>query len=195
MRLRGPHAGPDALVPVPGWSDRLDGVTPEPHWIAAIEHATVARVAQLRALMRGTVEARPAPIPAPGWTTRLALDEPEVIVCSGRATGGHVAFGLFAADRPSLALYDAGNIISFGDPSCAQRLRVSLDLPPLRLGDLDIRAVRHPAGTVPGAWTRLRVAPLQVRDEDERRTPKLTGEQRRCEHDPDDGADRDHDRT
>jgi len=152
MRLRGPHAGPDSLVIVIGWADRVDDVTAERDWVAAIEHPSPQRVAQLRALIGGTVEAIPAPIPAPGWTTRRALEGPDVIVCTGRHTDGHVVFGLFAPDRGSLALYDAGKIVSFGDPSCAEQLRVGLALAPLAVRDLDIRAVVHPAAPVPGAW-------------------------------------------
>ncbi len=153
MRLRGPHAGPDSHVAVPGWADRVDDVTAEHNWVAAIEHATPFRVTQLRTLIRGTVETRPAPRPAPGWIIRLALAEPDVIVLSGRDTFGHVVAGLFTPDRHSLALFDAGKIVSFGNPSCAERLvRRLRELAPLRLNDLEIRAVPHPAGAEPGAW-------------------------------------------
>ncbi|MGO9876736.1 MAG: methyltransferase domain-containing protein [Acidimicrobiia bacterium] len=152
MRLRGPHAGPDSHVAVPGWADRVDDVTAERNWIAAIEHATPFRVTQLRSLISGTVETRPAPRPAPGWITRLALEEPDVIVLSGRDTLGHVAAGLFTPDRHSLALFDAGKIVAFGNPSCAERLVRRLgELAPLRLHDVEIRAVAHPARAEPGA--------------------------------------------
>jgi len=153
MRLRGPNAGPDSQVAVAGWADRVDDVAAERHWIAAIEHATPFRVTQLRSLINGTVETRPAPRPAPGWITRLALEEPDIIVLSGRDTAGHVAAGLFAPDRHSLALFDAGKIVSFGNPTCAERLGRRLDeLAPLRLNDVEIRAVTHPARAEPGAW-------------------------------------------
>jgi protein-L-isoaspartate(D-aspartate) O-methyltransferase len=153
MRLRGPHAGPDAVISVAGWHDRVEGVTAEDHWIAAIEHATPERVARLHALIAGPVTAEPAPLPAPGWTARLALEEPDAIGLSGRDTLGHFAFGLFAPDHVSLAVFDAGKIVAFGDPTCADRLRARLpDLAPLSTRDLEIRAVPHPAGVTPDAW-------------------------------------------
>ena len=82
MRLRGPHAGLDAVIAVPGWADRVDGVTPTDHWIAAIENATPERVAALQALIRGPVEAAAGPLSVRGWTTRLALEEPDAIAFS-----------------------------------------------------------------------------------------------------------------
>ena len=153
MRLRGPHAGTDAHVAVPAWCDRVDGVTPERNWIAAIERATPARVAQLRSLLAGPVDASPAPLPAPGWTTRLALEEPDSIALSGRDAFGHLAFGLFTSEPAGLAVFDAGKIVAFGDPHCAERLRARLsELAPLAVNDLEIRAVPHPAAAVPGEW-------------------------------------------
>ena len=153
MRLRGPHAGPDAVVEVPGWRDRVDGVTAEDHWLAAIEDATPERIARLRSLLGGPLRAEPAPRPARGWTVRLALDEPDSIGLSGRDRWGHFAFGLFSPEHDSLALFDAGQIVAFGDPHCADRLRARLpELAPLDTGDLEIRAVPHPAAVVPDAW-------------------------------------------
>jgi protein-L-isoaspartate(D-aspartate) O-methyltransferase len=153
MRLRGPHAGPDANVVVPGWADRVDGATQEHEWTAAIEYATPERVAQLRDLITGPVASEPMPLPVPGWTTRLALEEPDVIALSGRGTWWHFAGGLFSPDRHSLALLDAGMIVSFGDPYCRERLRARLpELEPLALADLDVTAVPHPAGAAPDAW-------------------------------------------
>ena len=50
-------------------------------------------------------------------------------------------------------MFDAGKIVAFGDPFCAERLRARLsELAPLAVGDLDIRAVPHPAAAEPGAW-------------------------------------------
>jgi protein-L-isoaspartate(D-aspartate) O-methyltransferase len=152
MRLRGPHAGPDANVVVPGWADRVEGATDEQEWVAAVEHAPPERVARLRDLISGPVTAAAVPPPAPGWTTRLALEEPEPIALSGRNVWWHLASGLFAPERNSLAVFDAGRIVSFGDPWCAERLRVRLpELAPLALTDLEVRAVPHPAVAVPGA--------------------------------------------
>ena len=36
------------MIGVSGWRDRVEGVTAEDHWIAAIENATPERVAGLR---------------------------------------------------------------------------------------------------------------------------------------------------
>ncbi len=153
MRLRGPHAGPDAIVAVSGWRDRVEGVTAEDHWIAAVEHASPDRIARLHALLSGPVVAEPAPLPAPGWTARMALEEPDSIGLSGRDTWRHHAFGLFAPERNSLAVFDAGRIVAFGDPYCAMRLRERIPrLAPLSTRDLEIRAVPHPAGASRGAW-------------------------------------------
>jgi protein-L-isoaspartate(D-aspartate) O-methyltransferase len=153
MRLRGPHAGTDSHVAVPGWCDRVDGVTAERNWIAAIERATPERIAQLRSLLAGPVDASPAPLPAPGWTTRLALEAADSIALSGRDALGHLAFGLFASEPAGLAVFDAGKIVAFGDPSCAERLRARLpELAPLAVADLEIRAVPHPAVAAPGEW-------------------------------------------
>ena len=50
-------------------------------------------------------------------------------------------------------LFDAGKIVSFGDPVCRERLRARLpELEPLALGDLEIRPCRIPPVTAPDAW-------------------------------------------
>jgi protein-L-isoaspartate(D-aspartate) O-methyltransferase len=153
MRLRGPHAGPETQVIVRGWADRVDGATPEREWIAAIANASPDRVAELRALLAGPAASVSVPLPATGWTTRLALEEPDTIALSGRQTWWHFACGLFAPERHSLAVFDAGRVVSFGDPVCADRLRARLpELASLHLRDLNIEARPHPVGPVPGAW-------------------------------------------
>jgi len=157
MRLRGPHAGPESNVVVPGWAGRVEGATEEREWIAGLEHATPERVEELRELIAGPVESVSVPLPAPGWTTRLALEEPDAIALSGRRTWWHFAAGLFAPDRRSLAVFDAGRIVAFGEPSCCERLRARLpELEPLALGDLEITAVPHPARAERDAWIRER---------------------------------------
>jgi protein-L-isoaspartate(D-aspartate) O-methyltransferase len=153
MRLRGPHAGPETQVIVRGWADRVDGTTPEREWIAAIESAVPERVAELRALLAEPATATSVALPALGWTTRLALEERDTIALSGRQSWWHLACGLFTPERHSLAVFDAGRIVSFGDPFCADRLHDVLpELLPLHLGDLEIEARPHPVGPVPGAW-------------------------------------------
>jgi hypothetical protein len=151
MRLRGPHAGPDAHVVVPGWRDRVDFPSP-PEWIAGFEHATDERVGVLRELVRSEPDVGGSPLPTVGWTARLALSEPDPIEFVNRSGERHHAFGLFAPEHPSLALFEAGRIVAFGSPACAERLRARLpDLAPLRIEQLDIRAERHPAMAADGA--------------------------------------------
>jgi protein-L-isoaspartate(D-aspartate) O-methyltransferase len=153
MRLRGPHAGPEMQVAVPGWRDRVEGATPEREWIAAVEHAEPEHVSALRALLAGPVTATRVPLPAPGWTTRLALEETDVIALSGRKTWWHFACGLFAPEGDSLAVLDGGQLLAFGDPACGNRLRARLPaLAPLRIADLEIVAAPHPAPAAPGVW-------------------------------------------
>ena len=121
--------------------------------MAALEHATPERVARLRQLISGPVESAAVPLPAPGWTTRLALEEPDAIGLSGRNTWWHYAYGLFAPERRSLAVFDAGKIVSFGDPWCGERLRARLpELAPLALADLEVRAVPHRAPRARDEW-------------------------------------------
>jgi protein-L-isoaspartate(D-aspartate) O-methyltransferase len=152
MRLRGPHAGPDAHVVVPGWRAHVDGPSPA-DWIAAFEHATPERVGGLRDLLRTKPAVTAAPLPPVGWTARLALSEPDPIELAGRTGPRAHAFGLFAPELASLAVYEAGRVVAFGSPACAERLQARLpELAPLRVEDLDIRAVRHPAPPAPGAW-------------------------------------------
>ncbi len=152
MRLRGPHAGADAHVAVPGRRDHVDGSAPD-GWIAAFEGATPERVGALRELLRTTPTVTDAPLPAIGWTARLAFSEPDPIEFASRAGPRHHAFGLFAPERRSLAVFEAGRILSFGSSDCADRLHARLPgLAPLRVEDLDIRTVRHPAPPAPDAW-------------------------------------------
>jgi protein-L-isoaspartate(D-aspartate) O-methyltransferase len=152
MRLRGPHAGPDAHVVIPGWRARVEFPSPR-EWIAGFEHATDARVNALRELARSEPAVSAAPLPAIGWTARLALSEPDPIELVSRSGARHHAFGLFAPERHSLAVFEASRIVAFGAPDCAERLRTRLPtLAPLRIEDLDIRAERHPAVPPDDAW-------------------------------------------
>ena len=57
------------------------------------------------------------------------------------------------SEPAGLAVFDAGKIVAFGDPYCAERLRARLpELAPLAVADLEIRAVPHPAAAAPGEW-------------------------------------------
>jgi protein-L-isoaspartate(D-aspartate) O-methyltransferase len=156
MRLRGPHAGPDAHIAVPGWREDL-GRSSSPEWVAGFEYDTPERVGVLRELLRTPPTVTESPLPAVGWTTRLALSEPDTIELLNRAGPRRHAFGLFAPERHSLALFEAGRIVAFGEPECAERLRTRLStLAPLRMEELDIRAVRHPAPLADDAWVLVR---------------------------------------
>jgi protein-L-isoaspartate(D-aspartate) O-methyltransferase len=152
MRLRGPHEGPDAHVVVPGWRGRVVGPTAR-DWVAGFEGATRERLELLRALLRTPPTVTAVPLPPPGWTTRLALDEPDAIELTSRTGRRHHAMGVFSATDPSVAVFEAGRIVAFGAPAGAERLRAALaGMRPLRLEDLDIRAVPHPASAPVDGW-------------------------------------------
>jgi protein-L-isoaspartate(D-aspartate) O-methyltransferase len=152
MRLRGPHAGPDAHVVVPGWRDHVDFPSSR-EWVAGFEHAGDERVSVLRELARSEPDVSAAALPAVGWTARLALSEPDPIELVNRSGARHHAFGLFAPERRSLAVFEAGRIVAFGAPDCARRLHARLPaLAPLRIEQLDIRAEPHPAAAANDAW-------------------------------------------
>jgi protein-L-isoaspartate(D-aspartate) O-methyltransferase len=152
MRLRGPHQGPDAHVVVPGWRGRIDSPTAR-DWMAGFEDATPERLELLRTLLRSSPTVSAVPLPPPGWTLRLALDEPDVIELTSRTGRRHHAMGVFCPNDPSVAVFEAGRIVAFGAPAGAERLRAALaGLRPLRIDDLDIRAVPHPARAADDAW-------------------------------------------
>ena len=87
-----------------------------------------------------------APLGAMGWTTRLALEERDVIQFGGRNTWWHVAYGLFDVTHASLAFVDGELLVGFGDQTCFERLHARVpELRPLDLERLKIEAIRHPA--------------------------------------------------
>jgi len=93
------------------------------------------------------------PRPPAGWTFRLALDEPDAIELTSRTGRRHHAMGVFSARDPSVAVFEAGRVVAFGAPAGADRLRAALTgMRPLRIEDLDIRAVPHPARATGDAW-------------------------------------------
>src|SRR5262249_52127593 len=147
------------------WRDRVDFPSPR-EWVAGFEGASDARVAILRDLAASAPTVTPAPLPAVGWTAALALSEPDPIELVNRSGSRHHAFGLFAPERESLAVFEAGRIVGFGASECAERLHARLpELAPLRIETLDIHAERHPAPASAGAWLLERPSfDLVVRD-------------------------------
>jgi protein-L-isoaspartate(D-aspartate) O-methyltransferase len=157
MRLRGPHAGPDAYVLVPGWADRVPAASPEREWIAALEDPQPERVSRLRELLGGPVNIEPAPWAAPGWTWRLALEEPEVIAFNGRDSFWHLAHGLFDSHRGGVAVVDAGLLLGFGHLDCLEHLRACLPtLEALDVEQLVIGATPTGATSEPGQYQLAR---------------------------------------
>jgi len=158
MRLRGPHEGPDVHVVVPGWRGRIAISTGREwptarDWVAGFEGATPERLELLRDLLRTPPNVTAVPRPPPGWTIRLALDEPDAIELTSRTGRRHHAMGVFSETDPSVAVFEAGRIVAFGAPAGAERLRAALTgMRPLRIEDLDIRAVPHPARATGDAW-------------------------------------------
>jgi protein-L-isoaspartate(D-aspartate) O-methyltransferase len=153
MRLRGPHAGRDAFIVVPGWADRIADATPEPQWAASLEDATPERVRMLRELLTGSVRAVPAPPVPPGAMTRLAFEEADAIAFGGRTNWWNVAHGLFSSDRDSLAVLDAGKVLAFGHYRCRERLLARLPhLRSLDVAGLEVEVLVHPRSEISGSW-------------------------------------------
>jgi len=153
MRLRGPHAGRDAFIVVPGWADRIRDATPEPQWAASLEDATPQRVRMLRELLTGSVRAVPAPPVPPGAMTRLAFEEADAIAFGGRTHGWNVAHGVFSPGRDSLAVLDAGKVLAFGHYRCRERLLARLPhLRSLDLADLELELLLAGRGGSSGSW-------------------------------------------
>jgi protein-L-isoaspartate(D-aspartate) O-methyltransferase len=130
VRLRGPHAGPAAVVEV------------RPGLLASVDQVDTAHLALLRELL----STRPAHVAAPpvprgmGWFGRLALEQPDPIQLLDQERD-EVLLGLFdpTLGRAGLALLRRrdGQLVGFGDQSVLARLRGHLT----RGASLDFRAL------------------------------------------------------
>jgi protein-L-isoaspartate(D-aspartate) O-methyltransferase len=147
MRLRGPHAGPEAFVEV------------RPGLLTCVDDVATLDLALLRTLLEGPSTRHPAPQLSTtlSWFTRLALEEPGAIALSpvdltdpGGALGGIFDPG---PPAPGLALISPreGDLVVFGDPGAADRLRRCLDGPSVELSALRIEAIPADAVADPAA--------------------------------------------
>ncbi len=128
--LRGPHAGPAAVVEV------RTGL------LASVDQVDPAHLGVLRELLSTTPVYEAAP-PVPrgmGWFARLALDQPDPVQLLDQQRDEPL-LGLFDATpgRAGLALARRrdGQLVGFGDPSVLARLRAHLT----RGTTLDFRAL------------------------------------------------------
>ncbi len=155
MRLRGPHAGPEAYVNV----DR---------WTACLEGPTEREIAVLSHLLRQPARVIPAPALDDGWFMRIAFEERGAIRLFALEDWRHEACGLFDGSATGLALVDGTTILSYGDPGCLRRLidrlrdHAPMDMSALRIeaapidepveADTDLAVMRR------DFWYRIRAA-------------------------------------
>jgi protein-L-isoaspartate(D-aspartate) O-methyltransferase len=145
VRLRGPHAGPAAVVEV------------RPGLLASVDRIDPAHLALLRELLSTTPAHQVAP-PVPkgmGWFARLALDQPGAIQLLDQERD-EVLLGLFdpTPDQPGLALVltREGQLAAFGDHTPLARLHNHLtSSTPLDFQALAIEAI--PTHTAKAATT------------------------------------------
>ena len=104
--------GPTRTFAVPGWCDRVEGVTAERNWIAAIDtrHSRAGRAAPEPARRAGRRE--------PGAVARPGLDDAPRArrarlhrAVRARCRSGTWRSACSISDRPGLAVFDAGKIV------------------------------------------------------------------------------------
>lgn len=140
QRLRGPHAGPEAYVPV------------TTSVLASLERATDETVQMLRRLLASEPTVVEAPPLVEGWAARLALDEacPVQLADLTDPDPGSIMFGLY--DEEGLAVVRGERLLGYGEQGPADRLaRYLRYASPLRVGDLRIVAHRTKPGEPAGA--------------------------------------------
>ncbi|MQA84129.1 MAG: methyltransferase domain-containing protein [Streptosporangiales bacterium] len=131
QRLRGPHAGPEAYVPVTA------------SVLASMEGATDDTVKALRELLASEPTVMEAPPLVEGWAARLALDEdyPVQLADLTDPDPGSIMFGLYS--RNGLAVVRGERLLGYGERDTVDRLaRYLRYASPLRVGDLRIVARR-----------------------------------------------------
>ncbi len=101
MRLRGPHAGPEAFVPVQGW-------------LVSLDEPSAGRVAALAALLSKDPRVEPAPAVPPSWRTRLVLEEPRAIALERADNWRDTAYGILEVAARSLAFIRGSDLYTFG---------------------------------------------------------------------------------
>jgi hypothetical protein len=117
MRLRGPHAGPEAYVRLDDWVASLDALVPQD-------------VEALRALLQTTPRAAPAPDLPRGWFIRVALEDALAVSIAHCDDWRHQMVGVFDPDEPGLAVIEGRygspeprRLLAFGGAGARERLR------------------------------------------------------------------------
>lgn len=129
MRLRGPHAGPEAYVPVQGWLVSLDEPSPE-------------RVTALAALLSKDPRVELAPAAPAGWRTRLVLAEPRAIALERADNWRDNAYGILEVAERSLAFIRGSDLYTFGSDAARGALLSRLaGARPLNVRTLSINAI------------------------------------------------------
>ena len=167
MRLRGPHAGPDAHVPwFPGWARSRRGCRPTS---ASGSPPSTTRLPSgsrnCAHLLRGPVYGGAAAAArGRAGRPRLALEEPDAIALSGRNTWWQLRGRACSRPTPKPGRVRRGqDRVVRRDRGCAERLRaVSPSSRRCTLGDLDIRRRAAP-GRAPAGRVGARPPPLRPR--------------------------------
>jgi protein-L-isoaspartate(D-aspartate) O-methyltransferase len=110
MRLRGPHAGPEAYRPVNGWLACLDEVREDD-------------VEVLRELLATDPLEEEIPSAPKGWFERLALEEPRAIRLVTSENRYRDAAGVFDPKAHSVAVADGQILRTYGNGEAARRLK------------------------------------------------------------------------
>jgi protein-L-isoaspartate(D-aspartate) O-methyltransferase len=109
MRLRGPHAGPEAYVAVNGW-------------LACIEAAREDDVEVLRELFATEPREEEIPSTPKGWFERLAMEEAGTIRLVTRGAPYRDAGGVFDPEAHSVAVVEGKILRTYGGPEARLRL-------------------------------------------------------------------------
>ena len=133
MRLRGPHAGPEAYVPLEGWVLCEDATDP------------AQRDATLR-LLRSAPTIAEAPSLPRQWFTRVALSHPSPVRLLSTSEPWLHREGILLPDGSGLAMIEGERILTFGDPTARDEL---LRVASASEGDLERVTIRARLTTEP----------------------------------------------
>ena len=109
LQLRGPHAGPEAFVPVDGW-------------VLCEDAADSPQRDQVLRLLETPATVSEAPHLPDAWFTQVALSHPTPIRMWTTQEPWVDRQGIMLADRTGLAVTEAGRILTFGNPKARDEL-------------------------------------------------------------------------
>ncbi len=139
MRLRGPHAGPEAYVP-------LDG------WVFCDDATDSSQRDTARRLLESSAAITQAPELPSGWFTRVALSHPNPIRMWTAQEPWLDRQGIMLPDRRGLALTEGDRVLTFGDARARDEL---LRVATSSSGHLEDMTIRAHQGNVPSDTTGL----------------------------------------